>query len=168
MPVVNLAESFNRESASGDAKFMVTVRSADRQLALVVDEMIGRRELVTRPLPAQVGSEVALSGGAVPLPLTVLQPLQQQIQQTQTLLRQAQRMADWLGQDSKLPVRVAREGERPAPGGVLLAGTNELVDVLNEAARHRGRISAVPGRRRRHRGRPVPPCRRGWPSARPG
>jgi two-component system chemotaxis sensor kinase CheA len=65
MPVVNLAESFNRESASGDAKFMVTVRSADRQLALVVDEMIGRRELVTRPVPERIRRDSPVSGGAV-------------------------------------------------------------------------------------------------------
>ena len=34
-------------------------------------------------------------------------------------------MADWLSRDSKLPVRVAREGEKPAAGVVLLAGTND-------------------------------------------
>jgi two-component system chemotaxis sensor kinase CheA len=65
MPVVNLAESFNRESASGSAQFMVTVRSADRQLALVVDEMIGRRELVTRPVPERIRRDSPVSGGAV-------------------------------------------------------------------------------------------------------
>jgi two-component system response regulator WspF len=34
-------------------------------------------------------------------------------------------MADWLGQQTPLPVRVAQEGERPTVGGVLLAGTND-------------------------------------------
>jgi two-component system response regulator WspF len=34
-------------------------------------------------------------------------------------------MAEWLGQSSALPVRVACEGERPEPGAVLLAGTND-------------------------------------------
>jgi two-component system response regulator WspF len=34
-------------------------------------------------------------------------------------------MAEWLGLNSKLPVRVAREGERPEAGVVLLAGTND-------------------------------------------
>jgi len=34
-------------------------------------------------------------------------------------------MAEWLGEGSALPVRVAREGERPEPGVVLLAGTND-------------------------------------------
>jgi chemotaxis protein histidine kinase CheA len=65
MPVVNLAESFNRQSAPGTAQFMVTVRSADRQLALVVDEMVGRRELVTRPVPERVRRDSPVSGGAV-------------------------------------------------------------------------------------------------------
>jgi chemotaxis response regulator CheB len=34
-------------------------------------------------------------------------------------------MAEWLSQQSNLPVRVAREGDRPAVGSVLLAGTND-------------------------------------------
>lgn len=34
-------------------------------------------------------------------------------------------MAEWLALNSKLPVRVAQEGERPEPGVVLLAGTND-------------------------------------------
>ena len=34
-------------------------------------------------------------------------------------------MADWLSQQSALPVRVADEGDRPAVGTVLLAGTSD-------------------------------------------
>ena len=34
-------------------------------------------------------------------------------------------LADWLGQDSALPVRVAEEGDQPAIGCVLLAGTSD-------------------------------------------
>jgi chemotaxis response regulator CheB len=34
-------------------------------------------------------------------------------------------MADWLSKESHLPVRVAQEGERPAIGSVLLAGTSD-------------------------------------------
>lgn len=34
-------------------------------------------------------------------------------------------MADWLNEHSKLPVRVAKEGDRPAIGSVLLAGTSD-------------------------------------------
>lgn len=65
MPIVNLAESFNRPTEPDAAQFMVTVRSADRQLALLVDEMIGRRELVTRPVPEKVRRDSPVSGGAV-------------------------------------------------------------------------------------------------------
>jgi two-component system chemotaxis sensor kinase CheA len=65
MPIVSLAEIFNRPIAEGDAKFMITVRSADRQLALLVDEMVGRRELVTRPVPEMVRRDSPVSGGAV-------------------------------------------------------------------------------------------------------
>ena len=39
-------------------------------------------------------------------------------------------MADWLGQHSKLPVRVAQAGETPAAGVVLLAGTNDHLTLL--------------------------------------
>jgi two-component system, chemotaxis family, response regulator WspF len=34
-------------------------------------------------------------------------------------------MAEWLGQHSALPVRLAREGDHPLPGTVLLAGTGD-------------------------------------------
>jgi two-component system, chemotaxis family, response regulator WspF len=34
-------------------------------------------------------------------------------------------MAEWLGRDSALPVAVAREGDPPRPGAVLLAGTGD-------------------------------------------
>jgi two-component system chemotaxis sensor kinase CheA len=66
MPIVSLAEMFDRQNAEDDEpKFMVTVRSADRQIALMVDEMIGRRELVTRPVPERVRNDAPVSGGAV-------------------------------------------------------------------------------------------------------
>jgi len=35
----------------------------------------------------------------------------------------AKGMAEWLGQQTTLPVRVAREGDQPTLGEVLLAGT---------------------------------------------
>jgi two-component system response regulator WspF len=42
-------------------------------------------------------------------------------------------MGQWLGQHSALPVRVAREGDRPSAGAVLLAATNDhLRFVANE------------------------------------
>ncbi len=63
VPMVDLAERFGR--AAHDPRFMVTVQSADRQLALTVDGLIGRRELVTRPVPARVRADLPVSGGAV-------------------------------------------------------------------------------------------------------
>lgn len=43
-------------------------------------------------------------------------------------------MAEWLGLHSALPVRVAAEGDRPIPGSVLLAATNDHL-VLKTADR---------------------------------
>lgn len=65
VPILNLAECFGHKPADTGAEFMVTVRSADRQIALVVDEMVGRRELVTRPVPERVRRDSPVSGGAV-------------------------------------------------------------------------------------------------------
>jgi two-component system response regulator WspF len=45
--------------------------------------------------------------------------------------RFAQGMADWLSRDSALPVRVAKEGDRPAVGTVLLAGTNDHLRFIS-------------------------------------
>ncbi|WP_271408968.1 chemotaxis response regulator protein-glutamate methylesterase [Pseudomonas sp. Q1-7] len=39
-------------------------------------------------------------------------------------------MADWLASESRLPVRLAREGEVPQPGTVLLAGTNNHMRLM--------------------------------------
>jgi two-component system response regulator WspF len=34
-------------------------------------------------------------------------------------------MAEWLDQQSAMPVRIARQGDRPTPGTVLMAGTGD-------------------------------------------
>ncbi|MCF5622019.1 chemotaxis-specific protein-glutamate methyltransferase CheB, partial [Pseudomonas syringae] len=41
-------------------------------------------------------------------------------------------MADWLCSVSGVPVRLAREGETPQPGVVLLAGTNHHIRLLKD------------------------------------
>lgn len=41
-------------------------------------------------------------------------------------------MADWLSSASGMPVRLAREGEPPQPGQVLLAGTNHHIRLLQD------------------------------------
>jgi len=43
----------------------VIARGAEQRMALVVERLIGQHELVTRPLPAEAGSQSCLSGGAV-------------------------------------------------------------------------------------------------------
>jgi two-component system response regulator WspF len=53
--------------------------------------------------------------------------------------RFAQGMADWLSRDSALPVRVAKEGDRPTVGTVLLAGTNDHLRFIS-----RDRIGYTP------------------------
>ena len=45
--------------------------------------------------------------------------------------RFAQGMADWLSRDSALPVRVAKEGDHPTAGTVLLAGTNDHLRFIS-------------------------------------
>ncbi len=58
-------------------------------------------------------------------------------------------MADWLSQESALPVRVAREGDRPTAGDVLLAGTSDhlamkTADRLGYTAEPRSTTCTVP------------------------
>jgi two-component system chemotaxis sensor kinase CheA len=50
--------------ATGEHQFAVIIRAQDRRLALAVDDLVGQRELVTRPLPAIVAQEQPVSGGA--------------------------------------------------------------------------------------------------------
>lgn len=64
LPILDLAESLGHGKAA-DASHAVVVRGTDRRLALAVEHLVGQRELVTRPLPAEVSGGSALSGGAV-------------------------------------------------------------------------------------------------------
>jgi two-component system chemotaxis sensor kinase CheA len=56
------ADVFGRQSTSSH-EFVVIVRAHEQRLALSVDDLIGQRELVTRPLPPAVSGE-PVSGGA--------------------------------------------------------------------------------------------------------
>ena len=71
--------------------------------------------------PAAVAKVLAGLPKDFPAAVVVIQHVDQQF---------AAGMADWLSKDSALPVRVAREGERPTPGVVLLAGTNDHLTLL--------------------------------------
>ncbi len=64
LPLIDLSEALGH-APSPDASFVVIARGAERRLALVVEQLVGQRELVTRPLPAEAGSQTCLSGGAV-------------------------------------------------------------------------------------------------------
>jgi two-component system, chemotaxis family, sensor kinase CheA len=64
LPLVDLAGALGY-APSPEAGFVVIARGAERRLALLVERLVGQRELVTRPLPAEVGSQSCLSGGAV-------------------------------------------------------------------------------------------------------
>jgi two-component system, chemotaxis family, sensor kinase CheA len=63
LPLVDGAEAFNRTPA-GEPQFAVIIRAQDRRLAVAVDDLVGQRELVTRPLPPIVADEQPVSGGA--------------------------------------------------------------------------------------------------------
>ena len=64
LPLIDLAEALGYDPAP-DAGYVVIVRGAERRLALALERLVGQRELVTRPLPAEVGDASSLSGGAV-------------------------------------------------------------------------------------------------------
>jgi two-component system, chemotaxis family, sensor kinase CheA len=61
--VLDGARSFGRAPVS-EHDYVVIVRAQDRRLALTVDDLIGQRELVTRPLPAIVSDGEPVSAGA--------------------------------------------------------------------------------------------------------
>ena len=64
LPVLDGAHALGGAPAD-DAEHAVIVRGQDRRLALAVTHLVGQRELVTRPLPADVAARAAVSGGAV-------------------------------------------------------------------------------------------------------
>ena len=57
------ARAFGRQS-DGEHEFVVIVRAHEQRLALSVDDLVGQRELVTRPLPPVVSDGEPVSGGA--------------------------------------------------------------------------------------------------------
>ena len=64
LPLVDGARALAGTSADG-AEHAVIVRGREGRLALAVQHLVGQRELVTRPLPADVADRAAVSGGAV-------------------------------------------------------------------------------------------------------
>jgi len=64
IPLIEAAKTFGRQPIA-EHELVVLVRGEDRRLGLAVDELVGQRELVTRPLPSVVSDGEPVSGGAV-------------------------------------------------------------------------------------------------------
>jgi two-component system chemotaxis sensor kinase CheA len=63
LPLLDGTDVF-RSRKTGEHEFVVIIRAQDRRLALAVDDLVGQRELVTRPLPEIVSAGEPVSGGA--------------------------------------------------------------------------------------------------------
>ncbi|HUA72958.1 MAG TPA: chemotaxis protein CheA [Solirubrobacteraceae bacterium] len=66
LPLLDGAEVFGggADEVVAEHEFVVVIRTQDRRLALAVDDLVGQRELVTRPLPEIVSDGEPVSGGA--------------------------------------------------------------------------------------------------------
>jgi two-component system, chemotaxis family, sensor kinase CheA len=64
LPLYDAASVLGHDRAD-DCEFAVIVQSQERSIALAVSALIGQRELVTRPLPADVAGLAPVSGAAV-------------------------------------------------------------------------------------------------------
>jgi two-component system chemotaxis sensor kinase CheA len=66
IPIHSAADAFGHPPHAREREtHLVLVRAADRTIALAVSRLVGQRELVTRPLPAEASSSAAVSGAAV-------------------------------------------------------------------------------------------------------
>ena len=75
--------------------------------------------------PAALHQLLSALPATFPAPIVIVQHVDVQF---------AEGMAAWLGHGLDRPVRLAHDGDRPAPGEILLAGTSDHL-VLTEAAR---------------------------------
>ncbi len=64
IPLLEGGTTFGR-GTGGQHDLVVIVRGDDKRIGLTVDELVGQRELVTRPLPQIVSEGQPISGGAV-------------------------------------------------------------------------------------------------------
>jgi two-component system chemotaxis sensor kinase CheA len=64
LPLLDAAEALGHEPAAAH-EYAVVVHGAQGRVALAVEKLVGQRELVTRPLPPEIGDRSAVSGGAV-------------------------------------------------------------------------------------------------------
>jgi len=64
LPLYDAAATLGHQRAD-DCEFAVIVQSQERSIALAVSTLVGQRELVTRPLPADLAELAPVSGAAV-------------------------------------------------------------------------------------------------------
>jgi two-component system chemotaxis sensor kinase CheA len=64
LPLLEAASTLG-DGPGGEVSNAVIVRAGEQRMALSVERLIGQRELVTRPLPPELGSRTGVSGGAV-------------------------------------------------------------------------------------------------------
>jgi two-component system chemotaxis sensor kinase CheA len=64
LPLLDAAEALGYP-AGDDHEYAVIVHGSTGSFALAVERLVGQRELVTRPLPPEMGDRSAVSGGAV-------------------------------------------------------------------------------------------------------
>jgi two-component system chemotaxis sensor kinase CheA len=64
LPLLEGTDTFGLPS-TGAHELVVIVRGGDRRIGLAVDQLVGQRELVTRPLPPIISDGQPVSGGAV-------------------------------------------------------------------------------------------------------
>ncbi|AOE87169.1 chemotaxis response regulator protein-glutamate methylesterase [Pseudomonas sp. TCU-HL1] len=106
--------------------------------------LIGQRDLRGRgtadPRPSRSGGQrlvaIGASAGGPASLAQLLKQLPEHFSAAVVLVQHvdevfAAGMAEWLARESRLPVRLAREGEPPQPGAILLAGTNNHLRLMN-------------------------------------
>jgi len=64
IPLLEGGATFGNPSTQ-EHQLVVLVRSDEKRIGLTVDDLIGQRELVTRPLPPTISQSQPVSGGAV-------------------------------------------------------------------------------------------------------
>ena len=138
MPVMDGVEATRRIMAESPCAIVIVTVDIEQNVHRVFEAMgYGALDAVNTP---------ALGIGN---PQTAAAPLLRKIQNVGWLIGQrdnrgkvqvhvdevfAAGMAEWLASESKLPVRLARDGEPPIPGQILLAGTNNHIRLLRNGS----------------------------------
>jgi two-component system response regulator WspF len=125
-PLLNKVETIRRLLGTGTSKPTSTkpagVRSVSPPTMIVVGASAGG--------PAALGKVLSSLPAGFPASLVVVQHVDAQF---------AESLARWLNDQTALEVRLAREGDRPEPGVVLLAGTEDHLVFLST-----GRLAYTP------------------------